>query len=110
MTFITTQGYVGATKGTRQILTHREVMAQHLGRQLGPNEIVHHINGVKTDNRPENLALTDRSTHPALHRKPGNRVKLLPSGRWYAWRNVAGRQVTVGTFNTEPEARNAAPR
>lgn len=39
------------------ILEHTFVMAELLGRPLAPGENVHHINGVRDDNRPENLEL-----------------------------------------------------
>lgn len=54
------RGAPGANK-TGHIFEHRLIMQEALGRPLLPEENVHHLNGVKDDNRRENLELWTRS-------------------------------------------------
>jgi hypothetical protein len=50
------------------IYEHRLVIERHLGRYLNKEEVVHHINKIKTDNRIENLKLCiNRAEHIKLH-------------------------------------------
>lgn len=53
----------------------RAVMESHLKRELPPNEVVHHINGDKTDDRIENLQLMEFGEHTTYHHSKSNGYK-----------------------------------
>jgi len=62
-------GYVIVNRNGRKTGQHRVVMMDHLKRDLFPGETVHHKNGVRSDNRIENLELWSTS------QPPGQRVE-----------------------------------
>lgn len=49
------------------VLAHRIVVENSIGRILGPLEVVHHRNGNKKDNRPDNLEIMTRDLHGRHH-------------------------------------------
>lgn len=63
----TRDGYVSAKTEAGWMAEHRLVMARMLGRPLERGESVHHKNGIRNDNRPENLELW-RGSQPAGQR------------------------------------------
>lgn len=63
----TKHGYRLVTTDRGRMLEHRVVMEEHIGRPLRADEVVHHINGKKADNRIENLEIMSIADHTAHH-------------------------------------------
>lgn len=78
--------YPMASKHNSDCLEHRLIMARHLNRCLFAWEVVHHKNGIRDDNRLENLELMTSIVHHAVDTtlkaklaKLTQRVELLES-------------------------------
>ena len=48
-------------------MEHRILVEERLGRKLSKSEVIHHLNGIKSDNRDENLVVTSRKVHSNIH-------------------------------------------
>lgn len=77
------RGYVVYTTGPNKGLTvHKVAMEEFMGRPLAKGEIVHHINGIRSDNRIENLALMSAGDHQRLHRTMDWALRLWERRGW----------------------------
>jgi hypothetical protein len=62
-------GYKWVMVAGKDVLEHRYIVETALGRKLTIDETIHHINGIKVDNRwPENLEVLHRAFHTSHHR------------------------------------------
>ena len=62
-------GYKQFNTGTGWGFTHRAVAANKLGGKIFAGNHVHHVNGIKTDNRPSNLTVLSAADHYKIHHK-----------------------------------------
>jgi hypothetical protein len=67
--WINSNGYREIRINGKIIKEHRYLMELHIGRKLLPNEDIHHINGIKHDNRIENLQIILHHDHTSLSNK-----------------------------------------
>jgi hypothetical protein len=82
------RGYVVEKTESGWIFQHRLVMERHIGRELAEDELVHHKNEVKTDNRIENLELTTWAEHTKEHHTGAKRTGVALENLREAYRNA----------------------
>lgn len=105
----TNSGYIAVAYNGQQVMAHRVIWAIHNG--IIPDDLViDHINGIKTDNRIENLRLATRAQNNANSIGSGKYLKGVtsrPNGKFQSSIQLKGIKITIGTFDSEIEAHKA---
>lgn len=103
--FINPDGYMQIRIDRLTRLAHRLAWALHHGEH--PQTLIDHKNGIRTDNRIDNLRLCTTSQNQQNKAPLNGRFKgvtALPSGRFQAQINVSGVQLYLGTHDAAEDA------
>ena len=103
------KGYVAISVRRRQFLAHR--LAWMFTHNEFPAVQIDHRNGIKTDNRIENLRLATNAQNHANRGAQCNSTSgvkgvywFKPQGKWKAQIQVMGKSITIGYFDCKSDA------
>lgn len=106
-TTVRKDGYVLEYVAGRQVFQHRLVAERMIGRALLETECVHHINGCKSDNRPENLqVMQTHAEHMKEHCDPRTMSERGKLGCAIRWGTAALKAQLSTRTNEQDDARN----
>lgn len=111
LSYLNPNGYLQGTILKQVFLAHRVAWAIRSGSW--PNGDIDHINGIRTDNRMENIRVVSRLENSrnqkicALNTSGVTGVSPIPSGKWRATISQGGKYIHLGVFATVGEAEEA---
>lgn len=104
-------GYLQLMVGRKCVKLHR-LIYEHVNGQIPDGFEIDHINGIRTDNRIENLRLVSRGENQQNRHRPNKNNKLGIKGVVYNKKNnkfksqidVGGKKIYLGCFQTIEQA------
>jgi hypothetical protein len=104
----TTKGYIFPRIGETHVMLHRLIASAFLGLDITDLRIqVDHRNGIRHDNRLENLRLVNNQQNQHNQTKALGYSWNKRKNKWRAYITLNGRQIHLGYFDIEEEARQA---